>query len=81
MLCNEFRTDNPYHRPSRFNYREKAVRCIRARGVIVPIAELEQRAILGAIQELNGDKLAAAKLLGIGKTTLYRKLKEYGTPA
>jgi two-component system response regulator HydG len=27
---------------------------------------------------LNGDKLLAARLLGIGKTTLYRKLKEYG---
>jgi transcriptional regulator of acetoin/glycerol metabolism len=26
---------------------------------------------------LNGDKLMAARLLGIGKTTLYRKLKEY----
>jgi len=25
----------------------------------------------------NGDKLMAARLLGIGKTTLYRKLKEY----
>ena len=35
-------------------------------------------AILGAIRALNGDKLQAAKLLGIGKTTLYRKLKEYG---
>jgi transcriptional regulator of acetoin/glycerol metabolism len=27
--------------------------------------------------QLNGDKLLAARLLGIGKTTLYRKLKEY----
>ena len=42
------------------------------------LAELEKEAILGAIHTLNGDKLQAAKLLGIGKTTLYRKLKEYG---
>jgi two-component system response regulator HydG len=34
--------------------------------------------MLGAIAHLNRDKLAAAKLLGIGKTTLYRKLNEYG---
>ena len=44
---------------------------------VLPIVELEKRAILGAIEELNGDKLSAARLLGIGKTTLYRKLKEY----
>jgi two-component system response regulator HydG len=44
---------------------------------IVPLRELEKRAILGAIKELGGDKLLAARLLGIGKTTLYRKLKEY----
>jgi DNA-binding NtrC family response regulator len=43
-----------------------------------PIAELEKRAILDTIAHLNGDKLMAARLLGIGKTTLYRKLKEYG---
>ena len=45
---------------------------------IVSIAELEREAILGTIRSLRGDKLLAAKLLGIGKTTLYRKLKEYG---
>jgi two-component system response regulator HydG len=45
---------------------------------IVSIAELEKQAILGTLRELRGDKLMAAKLLGIGKTTLYRKLKEYG---
>jgi len=44
---------------------------------IVPIAELEKQTILKAITELNGDKLQAARLLGIGKTTLYRKLKDY----
>jgi transcriptional regulator of acetoin/glycerol metabolism len=47
-------------------------------GAIVSIATMEKDAILGTIQQLKGDKLMAAKLLGIGKTTLYRKLKEYG---
>jgi two-component system response regulator HydG len=42
------------------------------------LAEMEREAILSAIRTLNGDKLQAAKLLGIGKTTLYRRLKEYG---
>src|SRR6266702_57102 len=47
-------------------------------GGIVSIAEMERHAILGTIRQLKGDKLMAARLLGIGKTTLYRKLKEYG---
>ena len=38
---------------------------------------LERRTILRALRETNGDKLSAARLLGIGKTTLYRKLKRY----
>jgi len=46
---------------------------------ISPLADLEKRAILHAITALNGDKLEAARQLGIGKTTLYRKLKEYGS--
>jgi two-component system response regulator HydG len=45
---------------------------------ITPLAEQERRCILEAIRILHGDKLKAARLLGIGKTTLYRKLKEYG---
>jgi two-component system response regulator HydG len=43
-----------------------------------PLADLEREAILEAIRALHGDKMQAARLLGIGKTTLYRKLKEYG---
>jgi two-component system response regulator HydG len=45
---------------------------------ILSIAELEKHAILNTVRQLRGDKLMAARLLGIGKTTLYRKLKEYG---
>ncbi|MFI5116120.1 MAG: sigma-54-dependent transcriptional regulator [Terriglobales bacterium] len=46
---------------------------------ITSIAELERQAILHAIELLQGDKLEAARRLGIGKTTLYRKLKEYAS--
>lgn len=46
---------------------------------IMTIAELEKQAILSTIDQLHGDKLMAARMLGIGKTTLYRKLKEYSS--
>src|SRR6202158_492066 len=45
---------------------------------ILPLEDLERRAILSTLRETTGDKLAAARMLGIGKTTLYRKLKQYG---
>ncbi|HLQ51098.1 MAG TPA: sigma-54 dependent transcriptional regulator, partial [Terriglobales bacterium] len=44
---------------------------------IIPIAQLEREAILNALRQLKGDKLEAAKKLGMGKTTLYRKIREY----
>lgn len=46
-------------------------------GGIVPLVDIEKQAILNALAQVNGDKMMAARLLGIGKTTLYRKLKEY----
>ncbi len=46
---------------------------------IVPLAAMEKQVILKTIDQLKGDKLLAARLLGIGKTTLYRKLKEYAS--
>jgi two-component system response regulator HydG len=44
---------------------------------VVPISEVERHAILNAVAEAKGDKLLAARMLGIGKTTLYRKLQQY----
>jgi len=44
---------------------------------ILPLEEMERRAILRTLRETGGDKLSAARMLGIGKTTLYRKLKQY----
>jgi two-component system response regulator HydG len=45
---------------------------------LATLQALEQRAILQALEATKGDRLRAARLLGIGKTTIYRKLKEYG---
>ncbi|MBI4123649.1 MAG: AAA family ATPase, partial [Betaproteobacteria bacterium] len=40
------------------------------------VAELERRSIEGALAATRGNKVSAAKLLGISRATLYEKLKE-----
>jgi len=45
---------------------------------VISLKESERRAIIRALEATAGDRLRAAKLLGIGKTTIYRKLKQYG---
>lgn len=45
------------------------------------MAEAERALILAAYQRSNRRSLEAARLLGIGKTTFYRKLKEIGKRA
>ncbi|GAC1634702.1 MAG: sigma-54 dependent transcriptional regulator [Candidatus Acidiferrum sp.] len=50
---------------------------VPGRDELLPLDELERRAIVRMLRETNGDKVAAARMLGIGKTTLYRKLKQY----
>jgi DNA-binding NtrC family response regulator len=57
---------------------EPVVQPSRSTAYVRPLAEIEKMAILSTIKQLKGDKLLAAQMLGIGKTTLYRKLKEYG---
>ena len=41
------------------------------------VKELERAAIEMALTENQGDVLAAARQLKVGKSTLYRKIKEY----
>jgi DNA-binding NtrC family response regulator len=45
--------------------------------MILPLVELEKRAIEQTLDYTKGDRVMAANLLGIGRTTLYRKIKEY----
>jgi len=41
------------------------------------LPEMEKQTILRALDVMHGDRTKAAGKLGIGRTTLYRKLKEY----
>jgi DNA-binding NtrC family response regulator len=45
---------------------------------VVPLPQVQRRAISHALGVAGGVKGKAAKMLGIGRTTLYRKMKEYG---
>jgi len=44
------------------------------------MAEVERRMILAAYRRSNRRPLEAARLLGIGKTTMYRRLREISRP-
>jgi len=42
------------------------------------IEDMERAAIAAALHEVDGNRRMAAKLLGIGERTLYRKISRYG---
>lgn len=46
-------------------------------GEVIPLRQLEKAAILNCLKIAGADKQLAAAMLGIGITTLYRKLKQY----
>jgi sigma-54 dependent transcriptional regulator, acetoin dehydrogenase operon transcriptional activator AcoR len=48
------------------------------RTALRPVDELERDAIVGALREALGNRKAAATALGIARSTLYRKLRQYG---
>jgi two-component system, NtrC family, response regulator AtoC len=45
---------------------------------LVPMEEVERRYILRVLEAVGGNKTAAARVLGIERKTLYRKLERYG---
>jgi two-component system response regulator HydG len=48
------------------------------RSPVISIPDSEKQAILAALEASNGERSKAAKLLKTSRTTLYRKMKEYG---
>lgn len=48
--------------------------------VVVRLDEIEKNAIIEALKATGNNRTKAAKMLGIGVRTLYRKIKEYGIP-
>lgn len=42
------------------------------------LAELERRCIADTLARTGGNREKAAKMLGIGERTLYRKIERYG---
>lgn len=50
---------------------------INSKVQLLTLDEIEKSAISKTIQELNGNIAAAAKILGIGRSTMYRKMKKY----
>lgn len=47
---------------------------------IAPLTVVEERAIRRALEIVNGNQSLAAKRLGISRSTLWRKMNEYGIP-
>jgi transcriptional regulator with PAS, ATPase and Fis domain len=57
---------------------EPAARPSTTHELLPLLGDLERYAIVRALREAGGDQLAAARSLGIGKSTLHKKLKHYG---
>ncbi len=44
----------------------------------MPLEEIERRYILRVIDAVSGNKKLAAQVLGLDRSTLYRKLEKWG---
>ncbi|WP_404925347.1 sigma-54-dependent transcriptional regulator [Mesorhizobium sp. ORM16] len=64
--------------PMRLQPRFGTLRALDERGNVRALADVELEMIKLAIDHYNGQMSEVARRLGIGRSTLYRKLKEYG---
>ena len=45
---------------------------------LVPLEEVERRYVLRVLEAAGGNKSVAARILGVDRKTLYRRLESYG---
>lgn len=46
-------------------------------GIVLPMDEVKRQVIVDALDKCRGDRILAAHLLGIGKTTVYRMARAW----
>jgi DNA-binding NtrC family response regulator len=51
---------------------------VGVRHLLTPVEALECDAIVGALRQTGGSKTKAARLIGMSRATVYRKVREYG---
>lgn len=54
------------------------VRSSTSRRPLPPIEQLERTAIVKALHDAGGNKVVAAKMIGLSRSTIYRKIRAYG---
>ncbi|MFM2247543.1 MAG: hypothetical protein RL071_3617, partial [Pseudomonadota bacterium] len=54
------------------------LRAAEAEPELLPLDVIEKRHILAVLRALGGNKAQAARVLGVGRKTLYRKLELWG---
>ena len=67
----------PQHLPAELTHGEKTS-AASPDAPPIPLTEMERLHIIKTLQHVSGNKLKAAELLGISRSTLYEKMKQYG---
>ena len=63
---------------SEFNYLSRDVGQVSVENLPPNLEEMERKALLDAIEKSNGNHTQAARILGVTRQTLYRKLEKHG---
>ena len=77
-LRNHQAAAGPHIEPAAANPEASPEFTLPPRSPVISLPDCERKAIARALTATQGGRCRAASLLGIGRTTLYRKMKQYG---